>query len=116
MDYYTIIGMVASALIAVVSFYATQKRAMKDDMQKEAEAHEKSAKELQALNENIIKLNVNFENMLQNDQVRDKRIEKHGKEIDDIIERQRDNEHILANHEGRIKSLEVWRGEKTRGA
>ena len=116
MDYYTIIGMVASALIAVVSFYATQKKAMKDDMRKEAEAHEKSAKELQALNENIIKLNVNFENMLQNDQVRDKRIEKHGKEIDDIIDRQRDNEHILANHEGRIKSLEVWRGEKTKGA
>lgn len=109
MDYYTILGYIASALIAVVAFYSTQKKSMKDDMRKEAEAHDRSARELQALNENIIKLNVNFENMLQNDLVRDKRIEKHGKEIDDIVERQRDNEHILANHEGRIKSLEITR-------
>ena len=109
MDYYAVIGMVASALIAVASFYLTQKRAMKDDMRKETEAHDRSARELQALNENIIKLNVNFENMLQSDQIRDKRIEKHGKEIDDIIDRQRNNEHILANHEGRIKSLEITR-------
>lgn len=112
MDYYTILGYIASALIAVVAFYSTQKKSMKDDMRKEAEAHEKSAKEMQTLNENIIKLNVNFENMLENDKVRDLRISTHGKEIDKIIERQRDNEHELANHETRILSLENWRQKK----
>lgn len=58
------------------------------------------------LNTNIVRLNTNFEHMMKNDDVRDKRIENHGKEIDKIIEKQRTNEKILDLHEIRIGRLE----------
>ena len=112
MEQYAIIGVILSPLLAVATFYLTQKRAMKEDLRKEAEAHERSAKEIQDLNKNIIELNVNFKNMLENDKVRDNRITKHGQEIESVIERQRENEHELANHETRISSLENWRQRK----
>lgn len=54
------------------------------------------------LNSNIVKLNSNIEHMRENDKVRDHRITKHGEEIQEV-------QHELANHEGRIKSLENWR-------
>lgn len=106
MDYYTIIGMVSAALIAVVAFYTTQKRSIKEDVRKEAEAYEKNAKEMQSLNENIIKLNVNFENMMKSDEIRDNRIAIHGKEIDDLKEKQRKNERIMDLHELRLGTIE----------
>lgn len=58
------------------------------------------------LNSNIVKLNEGLAYMKENDAVRDKRIENHGKEIDDIIEKQKMNEKILDRHELRIGSLE----------
>lgn len=58
------------------------------------------------LNSNITKLNINFENMLANDKVRDERITKHGEEIDEMRERQRNNEKILEIHNFRIGTLE----------
>lgn len=106
MDYYTILGMVAAALIAVVAFYTTQKRSIKDDVRKEAEAYEKSAKEMQNLNENIIKLNVNFENMMKNDEIRDTRIKNHGQEIDILKEKQSKAEKIIDLHELRLETIE----------
>lgn len=109
MDYYTILGMVAAALTAVAAFYTTQKRSIKDDVRKEAEAYEKNAKEMQNLNENIIKLNVNFENMMKSDEVRDSRIAVHGKEIDKHEYDIHDMKNELSNHESRLLSLEDWR-------
>lgn len=58
------------------------------------------------LNSNIVKLNSNFEYMMKNDEIRDKRIENHGKEIDKIIENQRNCEKIIDRHELRIGNLE----------
>lgn len=106
MDYYTILGMVAAALTAVVAFYTTQKRSIKEDVRKEAEAYERNAKQMQNLNENIIKLNVNFENMMRSDEVRDTRINEHGKEIDKLDYDIHDIKNELSNHESRILSLE----------
>ena len=58
------------------------------------------------LNTNITKLNTNFENMMKNDEVRDRRIEKHGKEIDEIKAQQKRNEKLLDRHEIRLGMLE----------
>ena len=58
------------------------------------------------LNSNIVKLNANFESMKENDITRDKRIDRHGKEIDELRERQRANERILSEHGIRIKNIE----------
>lgn len=58
------------------------------------------------LNNSITLLNANFEAMMRNDEVRDRRIEKHGEEIDGLREKQRTNEKILDLHELRIGKLE----------
>lgn len=58
------------------------------------------------LNNSITLLNANFESMMRNDEVRDRRIEKHGEEIDGLREKQRMNEKILDIHELRIGKLE----------
>lgn len=63
-------------------------------------------KPLISLNSNITKLNSNFENMEERDRIRDDRINRHGKEIDSIVEQQRSNERTLSIHEVRISSLE----------
>lgn len=95
MEYYEIVGLVLVALIAIASFLYSIKKNTKEDMLP-----------LEELNINITKLNSNFEYMLKIDEVRDKRINKHGKEIDEIVERQRDNEKKLDNHEYRLTTLE----------
>lgn len=98
MDYYVIVGMVAVAFIALFGFLNSFKKSIEDEK-----------KPMQELNDTIIRLNVNFENMLESDKIRDARIRNHGKEIDILHDKVRDNEHELKNHEGRIKSLEDWR-------
>ena len=57
------------------------------------------------LNSSIVKLNITLDHMLENDRVRDKRITQHGKEIEAIIERQRENEKELSNHDILIQEL-----------
>lgn len=58
------------------------------------------------LNSNLVRLNSNFENMMKQNDVQDKRIENHGKEIDELNRRQSNNEKILNLHELRIGQLE----------
>lgn len=58
------------------------------------------------LNGSIVKLNTTLEHVLANDHIRDKRLETHGKEIDRIVERQRENEKALSNIDLRVKVLE----------
>ena len=48
---------------------------------------EEEKKPIQELNNSIIRLNINFENMLANDKIRDERIGNHGKEIDKLENR-----------------------------
>lgn len=95
MDYYTIAGMVIVAVLAFLgSYYSIKKNAVDD------------RKPLEDLNINITKLNVNFEHMMENDDIRDARLKKHGEEIDSIKERQRSNERVLDRHESRLDILE----------
>ena len=58
------------------------------------------------LNGSIVELTVEMRNMRERDVTRDKRIEKHGKEIDEIRETVSDHKHKLSNHETRLKTLE----------
>lgn len=64
------------------------------------------------LNSNIVKLNANFENMLKSDEIRDKRLDQHGREINDLLLRQQANEKVLDLHELRIDNLENSKGDK----
>ena len=95
MDAYTITGAVVVVLISLVGFYFSVKKNI---------AHE--LKPMEDLNINIVKLNANFEHMLESDDVRDKRINKHGEEIDEIREQQMRNEKVLDRHEMRLDNIE----------
>ena len=95
MDYYAVLGLMFAALVAIVGFFISIKKTIDDER-----------KPIEDLNENIVRLNANFDNMMRNDEIRDVRITKHGDQIDKIIEAQRQNEKTLSNHELRIKNLE----------
>lgn len=95
MDYYQIVGFVVIALIAIVGFFISIKKSLNDER-----------KPIEDLNASIVRLNINFEHMLENDKIRDGRITKHGEEIDHILEQQRENEKTLVKHDLRIGSLE----------
>lgn len=95
MDYYLIFGMVAVALIAIAGIYFK--------IVSDTKANQKP---LNDLNINIIRLSESIDHMRENDVVRDKRIEKHGEEIDSLEKRVYETEHELSNHETRIKSIE----------
>lgn len=88
MEYYAVFGMVGVGLIAIIGFLISIKNNIKEEN-----------KPIEELNVTITRLNTNFENMLANDKVRDKRLETHGKEIDDLKE-------DVNNHETRISILE----------
>ena len=62
------------------------------------------------LNGNIVKLNANFENMLNMDKIRDERITEHGKEIDLLDNKQRENTQKLKNCEKLIDNHEIRLG------
>lgn len=95
MEYYAIAGMVLVCLIAISGFFASIKKSLNEDK-----------KPLEDLNLNITKLNINFENMMSQDKIRDKRIDKHGQQIDAISERQKENEKKILEHDIRIIRLE----------
>lgn len=95
MDYYEIVGLVVIALIAIAGFFISIRRLLVDEK-----------KPLEELNINIAKLNTNFEHIIENDKVRDRRINKHGEEIDELVDVQRENEKKLDNHEMRLGRIE----------
>ena len=95
MDYYAVLGLMFAALVAIVGFFISIKKTINDER-----------KPIEDLNENIVRLNANFDNMMRSDEIRDVRITKHGEQIDRVIETQRQNEKTLSNHELRIKNLE----------
>lgn len=95
MDTNAIIGAVILGLVSICGFLLSWRKTIKDDL-----------KPLQDLNANMIELNANFKNMLENDKIRDERITKHGREIEEVKDQQQKNEKILDRHELRISSLE----------
>ena len=105
MDYYTILGMCCASIIALLTFGVAQKRSYKEDVKKDV-------REIQRLNENIIKLNSNFEHMLENLKVHDVRIGKHGEEIDILKDRVTEVEHKQVYYETKLISFENKLDEK----
>lgn len=99
MDYYAIVGMVALALVALFGFLITFKASIKKEI-------DDGRKPIDELNINVIRLNSNFDYMRERDEIRDQRINKHGTEIDTIIEKQRANEKALAQLEMRVGVIE----------
>lgn len=95
MNYYEVVGLMTVALIAIISFFISIRKTIRDDR-----------KPLEELNTNIVKLNANFQNMLDKLAVQEKRLNKHGSEIDAIVENQRANEKKLDRHELRIERIE----------
>lgn len=95
MDYYLIFGMVAVCIIAIFGFMSSIKKSVSEEKQP-----------IQELNITITKLNANFEHMLENDIIRDKRIGVHGKEIDENQKQIQNLEKVVDRHEIRINNLE----------
>lgn len=58
------------------------------------------------LNSSITKLNVNFDNMIRNDANRDRRIDAHSKEIDELYELHKGHDTTLMVHGVKIEDLE----------
>lgn len=60
----------------------------------------KATKPINDLNMNIIKLNETIKNLLENEKIQNKRLDKHGEEIDQL-------KSLVAIHEERLKNMEV---------
>lgn len=95
MEYYTIAGMVLIVVIAIFSFYITIKKSVKNELGA-----------LDELNINVVRLNSNFEHMLERDEIRDKRMEKHGLEIDELKEKVQTADKAILKHELKIQQIE----------
>lgn len=75
MSYEEVFGFTFIAFIAICGFFLNVKKSLKEEK-----------KPLDDLNNNIIRLNTNFENMLESDKIRDQRITKHGLELEKVSE------------------------------
>lgn len=95
MTYHEIVGLLVVALIAIGSFYLTIRKTIIENN-----------KPIEDLNINIVRLNANFENLLEKTKNQETRIDKHCQEIDRIIESQRNSEKDISGHEARIRSIE----------
>lgn len=73
MTYEQVLGFMALGFIALIGFMISIKKYMADER-----------KPLEQLNENIIRLNENIKNMEKADEIRDRRIGEHGKEIEQL--------------------------------
>ena len=101
MEYYSILGMMVAGLIVILGFYFSIKKEIKNELRTDVQP-------IQELNISITKLNDHIDHMVIMDQNRDKRIEKHGSQIDALTEKQRHNEKLLDRHELRIGRLEEY--------
>lgn len=88
MDYYLVFGMVAVCFGAMLTFSRAIEKKSEEDR-----------KPINDLNVNIAKLTASIDNMKERDLTRDKRLDKHGDEIDQL-------KIDVNNHDTRIKSLE----------
>lgn len=88
MDYYLVFGMVAVCFGAMLTFSrAIEKK------------NEEDRKPIHDLNLNIAKLTASIDNMKERDLTRDKRLDKHGDDIDQL-------KIDVSNHTTRIERLE----------
>lgn len=88
MSYEAILGMSFLAFVAIITFFINIKKTLNEEK-----------KPIDLLNENIIRLNENIKNMAKSDEIRDRRITRHGEEIDELKK-------TVAVNENRIKQVE----------
>ena len=106
MDYYAVAGMVTFILIAFATFYYAMKKNISEQISAQNDERNKAMEATNQLTKEIMELNLNFKHMREQDEIRDKRINSHSEDIDEIIERQRMNEKVLDLHNYRIGNLE----------
>lgn len=99
MEYYEIAGMLGVALTLIVGFGITMYSKIKENTLQ-------NSTPINELNISITELTSEIRAMRKSDEVRDKRLDKHGEEIDDLKEKIADNGRELSNHETRIKCIE----------
>lgn len=99
MDYYTIAGMVAVGLIAILGFLMALYNAVRKNTIE-------SQKPIYKLDNTVTELTTELRNMRKFDENRDSRIKKHGEEIDELQDEIHEHELKLTDHENRIKNIE----------
>lgn len=92
MNYEEILGFMAVGFIALIGFMISIKKYMTDER-----------KPLDQLNENIIRLNENIKNMAKADEIRDKRIGEHGKEIEELQKKAEVNSYKIKELQEEVK-------------
>lgn len=98
-QYYAIFGMVAICLCTIVGVGISILNRIKENTQEQQ-------KPINNLNESIMRLTYEINHMRTDGKVRDKRLDKHGSEIDEIKEENNAHKIELRNHESRITALE----------
>ena len=98
--------MVTFILIAFATFYYAMKKNISEQISAQNDERNKAMEATNQLTKEIMELNLNFKHMREQDEIRDKRINSHSEDIDEIIERQRMNEKVLDLHNYRIGNLE----------
>lgn len=99
MSEYTITGIIIGALISLGGFYLK----IKADIQRD---YKEKQEPINKLNVSITELTAEIRHMREDDEIANKRIEKHGKEIDELKDRAVERDKKLMNHESRINALE----------
>lgn len=92
MNYEEILGFMAVGFIVLIGFMFSIKKYMTDER-----------KPLDQLNENIIRLNENIKNMAKADEIRDKRIGEHGKEIEELQKKAEVNSYKIKELQEEVK-------------
>ena len=92
MSYEAVLGMSFLAFVAIITFFINIKKTLNEEK-----------KPIDLLNENIIRLNENIKNMAKSDEIRDRRITRHGEEIDELKKTVAVNTNRINQVENKIK-------------
>lgn len=93
MDYYEIVGMVAIALIAILGFFISYRKAVQENM-----------RPMENLNRSIIELTASIKYLTEKLETQEARVTKHGGEIDDTKKRVTELEKKVGNLEFKVSS------------
>lgn len=103
MEYYAVVGMVALALIVIFGLLITLSSSVKKNIKDQQNP-------INELNISITELTYEIRAMRTSNEVRDKRLDKHGDEIDEISKVVSSNEQEIKEHKRRISKLEKKAG------
>lgn len=106
MDYYMIVGMVSIFLIAFFGFYFALKKQFKEESSETSRLREAQIESTHELTKEIIKLNASMTHLNTDLTKQTGRIDKHGREIDELTKVGVGLKKDVESHEKRIKKLE----------